>query len=63
MKYKNVSSLPPMKTPKSHLTAEQPTTKKSRNLPNRYPIPRDEQTTIDGRKGVIMVKSNPITTG
>ena len=59
---KDVSSPPLTKTPKSQLTAEQPSTKKDWNLPQKdilHPKTK-KKPQWDGRRGTLMIKSSPI---
>ena len=55
-----------MRTPKSQLIAEQPTTKKCWNLKKKkdtlHPKTK-KKPQRDGRRGAIMIKSNPIPAG
>ena len=62
---KDVCSPLLIKTPKSKLTAEQPSTKKHRNLPKNISYSqrqrRSHNEMVGG--GAIMIKSNPIPAG
>ena len=62
---KDVRSSPPVRTPKSQLAVEQPSTGGRRNPPKRDILcPKtNENPQRDGRRGAIMLKSNSIPAG
>ena len=65
VKWKNISSSSPVRTPKSQPAVEQPLTGGCWRPPRKdSPHPRTrEKQQLDGRRGAIMIKSNPIPIG
>ena len=61
---KDRRSYPPARAPKSQLVVEQPLTGGHWNPPKKDTLrPKTKKLQQDGRKGVIVIKSNPISAG